>query len=47
MGIEVIVPPELNSRFEQKKFEHYDNLRLKVPVSANNENRAQTYNKYY
>jgi hypothetical protein len=47
IGIELLVPQELNERFEQKKYEHYDNLRLKVPSSANMDSRAHPYNRYY
>lgn len=46
MGIEAIIPNELNGRFEQKKYEHYENMRLKVPSSAN-EGRTHAYSKYY
>jgi hypothetical protein len=44
-GVDAVVPEELNDRFEQKKYEHYDNLRLKVPSSAKNE--PHPYSKYY
>jgi len=35
IGIEHVVPAELSDRFEKKKYEHYDNMRLKVPASLN------------
>lgn len=46
LGIEQVIPPELNGRYEQKKFEHYDNLRLKVPTSAES-GRTHMLNKYH
>ena len=36
IGIEQVIPGELNSRFEEKKYHHYENLRLKVPPSSAN-----------
>lgn len=46
VGIESIIPNDLNSRFEQKKYEHYENMRLKVPSSAS-DGRPHAYSKYY
>lgn len=46
LGIEAIIPNDLNNRFEQKKYEHYEHMRLKVPSSAN-EGRTHAYSKYY
>jgi hypothetical protein len=44
LGIEQVVPNELSERYENKKHEHYENMRLKVPSA--NELRA-SYNRYY
>lgn len=46
IGIEAVIPAELNGRFEQKKYEHYENMRLKVPTSAS-EGRPHSYSRYY
>jgi hypothetical protein len=46
IGIEAIIPQDLNGRYEQKKFEHYDNLRLKVPPSSANDGRSRVYSNY-
>ena len=45
-GIEQVIPQDLNSRFEEKKYEHYEGLRLKVPSSANDA-RTGAYTRYY
>ena len=47
LGIEKVVPSDLNSRFEEKKHEHYENLRLKVPPSSANDGRPNSYSRYY
>lgn len=44
-GVDLLVPQELTDRFEQKKFEHYDQMRLKVPSAK--DSRANNYNRYY
>ena len=47
VGIEQVIPQELGNRYEQKKYEHYDNLRLKVPPSSANDGRPSAYNRFY
>jgi len=46
-GIERVIPEDLNQRFEQKKGEHYENLRLRVPPSSANDGRPNSYSRFY
>jgi hypothetical protein len=46
-GIEQVIPGDLNARFEQKKYEHYEHMRLKVPPSSANDGRSNAYNSRY
>jgi hypothetical protein len=46
-GIERVIPGELNRRFEEKKHEHYENMRLKVPPSSANDGRPSSYSRYF
>ena len=43
VGVEKIIPNELNQRYERKLYEHYDNLRLKVPSSNTNRSSPRNY----
>jgi len=42
VGIEQVIPEELGHRFEEKKYEHYEGMKLKVPSSAN-----EAYSRFY
>jgi hypothetical protein len=46
LGIEQIVPNELNSRYQIKKEQHYDNMSIKLPSSAGSL-RSGPYTPYY
>jgi hypothetical protein len=46
LGIEQVIPEELNGRYEQKKYEHYDRMRLKIPISAES-GRVNLLSRYH
>lgn len=43
MGVERIVPCDLNERYQHRKFQHYEQLRLKIPGSAEPALHARRY----
>lgn len=45
-GIEAVIPSDLSDRFMQKKYEHYEEKRLRVPSSASHD-QPHPYSKYY
>lgn len=47
VGIEQVIPSGLNDRFEEKKHEHYENLRLKIPPNSANDGRPASYGRFY
>jgi|LakMenE01Jun11ns_1017448.scaffolds.fasta_scaffold9027270_1 hypothetical protein len=46
-GIEAVIPDDLHNRYEIKKHEHYENMRLKVPPVSASDGRTHSYSRYY